>query len=167
MSKPLMNLDELELMDWGHGERYAARFGLISRRIGARQLGYNLTVVPAGKRAFPCHSHRANEEMFFIIEGAGELRVGDNRFPLRAGDVAACPAGGPETAHQIINDSDGELRYLAVSTCRSPEVAEFPDSDKCAVIVELEGESEAGMPKMWRLVMRMQDTGVDYWEGED
>ena len=56
MSKYIVNLDELDYMDWGHGEQYAARFGLISRKIGATQLAYNLTVVPPGKRAFPFHN---------------------------------------------------------------------------------------------------------------
>lgn len=167
MSKHILNLDELEFMEWGHGDRYAARFGLISRRIGASQLGYNLTVVPPGKIAFPFHSHRSNEEMFFILEGEGEVRIGDETRSVRAGDVIACPAGGPETAHQLINSGTVDMQYLAVSTTLSPEVAEYPDSDKVAVIAELEGESAPGMPNMWRLMMRREDTGVDYWDGED
>ena len=39
-------------------------------------LHYNLTAVPPGKRAFPFHNHRVNEEMFFILEGTGEVRIG-------------------------------------------------------------------------------------------
>jgi uncharacterized cupin superfamily protein len=167
MSSHILNIDQLDYMDWGHGEKFAGQFGLISRRIGADQLGYNLTVVPAGKKAFPFHSHRMNEEMFFIIEGSGEIRIGDETYPVRKGDVIACPTGGPETAHQIINTSDGKLRYLAVSTTKSPEVAQYPDSDKCGVIIETEGETESGMPNMWRLMMRMDDTQVDYWDGEE
>jgi len=167
MQKPIMNLDELKFMDFGNGGRFGCRMGLISRRIGARQLGYNLTVVPPGKRAFPFHSHRTNEEMFFVVEGHGEIRIGVETHPIREGDVIACPTGGPETAHQIVNTSDAELRYLGVSTTRSPEVAEYPDSNKCGVIAELENDPETGMPTMWRLMMRMVDTQVDYWDGED
>jgi hypothetical protein len=37
-------------------------------------------------------------------------------YIARSGDVIACPAGGRETAHQIINTGTDELRYLAVST---------------------------------------------------
>ena len=44
--------------------------------------------------------------MFFIVKGAGTLRYGDETRKIRAGDVICCPAGGPETAHQIVNDSD-------------------------------------------------------------
>lgn len=166
MNKSIMNIDEVNFMDWGKGERFAAKFGLISRVIGASGLGYNLTVVPAGKRAFPFHSHRVNDEMFFVIEGNGEIRIGEETHPIRQGDVIACPPGGPETAHQIINTSNEELKYLAVSTTMSPEVAEYPDSGKYGVIIEL-GEEENGMPKMWRLMMKEESTRVDYWEGED
>ena len=166
MDKPIINIDELEYMDWGHGDRYAARFGLMSRKLGSRGLGYNLTVVPPGKRAFPFHSHRVNDEMFFIVSGRGQVRIGEHSWPIREGDVIACPPGGPETAHQIINDSDQELRYLAVSTTRSPEVAEYPDSDKIGVIME-QGADEDGMPRVQRLMMNADATGVDYWEGED
>jgi uncharacterized cupin superfamily protein len=165
MSKPIINIKDVDFMDWGHGDRFAAKFGLVSRKIGARGLGYNLTVVPAGKRAFPFHSHRVNDEMFFVIEGSGEIRIGEETHPIAQGDIIACPPGGPETAHQIINNSDAELRYLAVSTTLSPEVAEYPDSDKYGVIIEL-GEEENGMPKMWRLMMKAESTQVDYWEDE-
>ena len=166
MSNRILNIDDLEYMDWGHGDDFAGKFGRISRRIGSQGLGYNLTVVPPGKRAFPFHSHRVNDEMFFIVEGSGEVRIGEERFPIRRGDVIACPPGGPETAHQIINTSDAELRYLAVSTTMSPEIAEYPDSDKKGVIMELEGETESGLPNMWRLMVKSEDTRVDYWEGE-
>ncbi|MFX6258424.1 cupin domain-containing protein, partial [Acinetobacter baumannii] len=69
----------------------------IGRMLGAQTLGYNLTVIEPGKRVFPFPSHRANEEMFFIVEGTGEVRIGEARHPIGAGDVISCPAGGPET----------------------------------------------------------------------
>ena len=166
MDKPILNIDDLDFMDWGHGDRFAARFGLISRKLGSRGLGYNLTVVPAGKRAFPFHSHRVNDEMFFVVSGRGEVRIGEHRWSIREGDVIACPPGGPETAHQIINNSDSELKYLAVSTTVSPEVAEYPDSDKVGVIMELDSNQD-GMPDMWRLMMKAESTHVDYWEDEE
>jgi uncharacterized cupin superfamily protein len=69
--------------------------------------------------------------MFVILSGAGTLRYGADRFPLRANDVIAAPPGSGK-AHQIINDSDGELRYLAISTMEHPEVAEYPDTERLA-----------------------------------
>lgn len=158
--------EDLEFMDWGHGERFAGKLALLGGPMGAKHLGFNLTVVPAGKTAFPFHNHRINDELFLILKGSGEVRIGDDRFPIREGDLLCFPPGGPETAHQIINSSNAELRYLAVSSTISPEIAEYPDSDKKAVIQELEGKTESGLPNMWRLMMHSKDTRVDYWKGE-
>jgi len=46
---------------------------MVGTRLGARLLGYNITAVPPGKRAFPLHNHMVNEEMFFVVEGHGEV----------------------------------------------------------------------------------------------
>ena len=133
--KRIVNLDELEpgLISArlpGAPPLYdGAAVAPIAPLVGARRLGYNLTVVPPGKAAFPFHNHYGNEEMFFILAGQGELRYGRERHPLRAGDIVACPPGGPDSAHQIRNTSaDAELRYLAVSTTRSPDMFHYPDS---------------------------------------
>lgn len=165
MAKPIINIDELEFMDIAHGDRFAARLGTIGGRIGAQKLGYNLTVLPPGKRAFPRHNHHVNEEMFFVIAGAGEIIVGEAAYPLRKGDVVACPPGPRETAHQIVNTSDEEeLRYLAVSTSESPEIVDYPDSGKFGVR-EVTGRDADGMPIGFRYVGRVDD-GLDYWDGE-
>jgi uncharacterized cupin superfamily protein len=158
--RPIVNLADLELQPMSPpvpeavADRYGARFAWIGPQVGAQKLGYNLTVVPPGKRAFPFHSHRVNEEMFFVLEGEGEIRIGDARYPIKQGDVVACPPGGPETAHQILNTSSKELRYLAVSTKMYPEIAEYPDSKKVGVLGD-------GM----RFLVRAGESR-DYWEGE-
>ncbi|RAP56422.1 cupin domain-containing protein [Oleiagrimonas sp. MCCC 1A03011] len=165
MSSPILNLDEVQLrgLDASDGPSpdvppgYDVRWGEIASRIGARKLGYNLTVVAPGKRNCPFHSHRSEEEMFFVLEGRGELRMGEDRYPLRQGDLVACPPGGPETAHQIINTGDTELRYLAVSTMAEVEVCEYPDSGKFGAF--------AGGEARFRHIGRATDAR-DYWEGE-
>jgi uncharacterized cupin superfamily protein len=168
---PVINIADVELQprpsvfaaSGDAAQRFDARMGIVGARIGARLLGYNITAVPPGKRAFPLHNHMVNEEMFFILEGNGELRLGDAMHPVRAGDVIACPPGGPETAHQLVNTGDGELKYLAVSTALSPEVCQYPDSDKFAVSVY----GDSGMPGDWRFRhVGRADGAHDYWEGE-
>jgi uncharacterized cupin superfamily protein len=154
MSRPIVNIDDLEYRPWQQGERFEARIGAIGAKVGAQKLGYNLTVLLPGKRAFPFHNHRVNEEMFFVVHGEGEVRIGESRHAIRRGDVIACPPGGPETAHQIVNTSGSELKYLAVSTRLAPDIAEYPDSGKFGVLAE-------GM----RFVGRMASS-VDYWDGE-
>ncbi len=172
MTKPVVNISEVELHPRPAGfaatgpaaERFDARMGFIGPRIGASKLGYNLTAVPPGKRAFPFHNHHVNEEMFFIIEGKGEVRIGENVYPIRPGDIIACPAGGEETAHQIINTGQSELKYLAVSTKMSPEIAEYPDSGKFGVLAEFP-PGEDGQPRGFRFVGK-EELILDYWEGE-
>ncbi|HUB91254.1 MAG TPA: cupin domain-containing protein [Dyella sp.] len=170
--KRILNIADVELEPRppafaAHGDaaqRFYARMGRVSMQLGAQKLGYNITAVPPGKRAFPLHNHRVNEEMFFILQGEGEIRVGAERHPIRQGDIIACPPGGPESAHQIINTGSVEMRYLAVSSKLTPEICEYPDSNKYGILGEFEPDAE-GKPQMIRIVMRQGDT-TDYWEGE-
>jgi uncharacterized cupin superfamily protein len=172
MPAPILNLDDVNLEPWAPGailpeeisERYGARMGQIGTRIGARKLGYNLTAVAPGKSAFPRHNHHANEEMFFIVQGSGELQVGAARYPIRSGDVIACPPGGPDTAHKIFNTGSEELRYLAVSTKQVPEVVDYPDSGKFGVLSEVPG-AEGAPPQRFMFAGRANN-GVSYWDGE-
>ncbi len=120
--------------------------------------------MPPGKKAWPYHAHHVNEEMFVILDGAGTLRLGGAEHTVKAGDVIACPAGGAETAHQIVNTGEAELRYLAISTMLAPEVAQYPDSGKFAVF---SGSVPGGSKEARRLIApgRAEDT-LDYWDGE-
>ena len=172
MNKPIVNIADVELQprpaafapSGSTEERFDARIGFIGPVIGATKLGYNLTAVPPGKRAYPVHNHRVNEEMFFVLQGTGEVRIGEHTYPIRSGDVIACPAGGRETAHQIINTGADELRYLAVSTKLSPEICEYPDSDKFGVLAEFGADSD-GKPQRFVFVGREGDSR-NYWERE-
>ena len=172
MSRPIINLDELDYVRWDQRfshqqppphERYGADVADIGRRIGARKLGYNVTQIDPGKAAYPAHAHRINEEMFMVLEGEGELRVGEDRFPVRAGDVCACPPGGPETAHQFRNTGSGPLKVLSVSTFEPVDVIDYPDSNKTAYGVMTTGPD--GKPQLKRGIAH-NDGQPGYWDGE-
>jgi uncharacterized cupin superfamily protein len=124
------NIDQLKLEHFTKGEKFESNSARIGPLLGAKELGYSYDVVPPGKSSCPFHSHRGEEEMFFIVKGKGRLRYGSEAREIREGDVICCPTGGPETAHQIINDSDDELASLSVSTMMAAEVCEYPDSKK-------------------------------------
>ena len=161
MATHILNISDLEFkpspvpMPDSVKEKFdGATMAFVGPLIGAQKLGYNITVLPPGKRAFPFHNHHVNEEMFFILEGVGEVRIGGETFSIKKGDFIACPPGGAEFAHQIVNTSSGELRYLAVSTKLSPEIAEYPDSKKFGVLSD----------KM-RFLGRVEES-LGYWDGE-
>jgi uncharacterized cupin superfamily protein len=161
MTKHIINISELELKPFPapmpenvKAKFEGAKIGFVGPLIGAQKLGYNITIVPAGKRAFPFHSHRVNEEMFFILEGEGEVRIGSETFKIKKGDFIAHPPGDAATAHQIINTSDKELKYLSVSTKLSPEIADYPDSKKFGILAE-----------NFRFLGR-EDQSLGYFDGE-
>lgn len=110
------------------------------------------------KTQCPFHCHHGEEEMFLILEGQGELRFGDQRYPIRAHDVIACPPGGPEVAHQIINTGTTTMRYFALSTLSEVDACEYPDSQKVLIVA---GDGEGRLRKM----VRAENT-VDYYDRE-
>lgn len=172
MTSPIVNIADVELhprpaefaATGDAAERFDPRIGQIGTLIGARRLGYNVTALAPGKRAFPFHNHRVNEEMFFVIAGRGEIRIGGSVYDVGDGDIIACPPGGAETAHQIVNTGDTELRFLAVSTMDQPEVAEYPDSGKFAVMARFAGE--AGEEEKWFRYVGRESGSISYWDGE-
>lgn len=157
--KPIMNLDDVEFDDIEDNGYYTSKRGTIGDRIGAKKLGYNLTVLPPGKAQCPFHNHHGEEEMFLILEGEGELRFGERRYPIRKHDIIACPTGGPEVAHQIINTGTTTMRYLALSNVVEIETCEYPDSNKIMVAAGRRGEK--GLCRMFR-----SENTVPYYDRE-
>jgi uncharacterized cupin superfamily protein len=154
----VINIEQLELEHFRHGDKFESRGVRIGPLLGAKDLGYSYDVVPPGMSACPFHSHRAEEEMFFVVRGTGLLRYGSETRPIRAGDFICCPTGGPDTAHQIINDSGEELAYLSVSTMMPAEVCEYPDSGKIGAF------GGSGSDRIRHIARPAQ--ALDYWDGE-
>jgi uncharacterized cupin superfamily protein len=137
-------------------------FGSIRQRvglaIGAKKLGYSVYAVPPGKTAFPCHAHYANEEMIYIFDGEGVVRIGKDEVTVSSGTFIAF-APGADSAHQLINTSARELRYLCVSTMEYPDLTEYPDSNKIGALAT--SANEAGFRAFYR-----KDSNVEYYENE-
>ena len=166
-ARPIVNLDELEYTrELSHGDRFKAKLAPVGIRIGARRLGYNVTRVAPGKRAFPFHSHHANEEMFFILEGAGTLRWGKDEFPVRKGDFVACPPGGADVAHQLVNSGDTELVYLAVSTRIDTDVFSYPDSGKVGAVGGIQPGTTLPPEATFPAKFFVEAGAAQYWDGE-
>jgi uncharacterized cupin superfamily protein len=152
----VVNIDGLKLEHFEKGDKFACDFARIGPLLGAKDLGYSYDVVQPGKRSCPYHSHRGEEEMFLIVRGTARLRYGDETRSIGGGVVICCPTGGPETAHQIINDSDAELAYLSISTMMPAEICEYPDSDKVGAF------AKSGVRHMTR-----REHHLDYCTDED
>ena len=161
MAETIVNVDEAPLKHLKTGSRFELQLSDIDQQLGLTGLGAMLHVVPAGKTAWPYHRHLGKDELFFVLSGSGELRVGDRRLPIRPGDCIGAPAGGE--AHQIINSSTGELRYIAFANHGRADVMEYPDSGKTAVVIVSGNDRDP--PQIFDVTGRITEAG--YWDGED
>lgn len=55
------------------------------------------------------HHHIKTEEIYYILEGSGTMRVGRETAAVGPGDAIAIPPGAP---HQISNAGPGTLKFL-------------------------------------------------------
>ena len=91
-------------------------------RTGSKQLGARLWRLPP-KSANTLHRHVRSEEFFFVLEGTGRIRIGDETLTVQ------CHGGvwvQPEPVRQIFNDTDQETLWLIVS---APEEEIGPNQD--------------------------------------
>jgi mannose-6-phosphate isomerase-like protein (cupin superfamily) len=69
-------------------------------------LGY-VTLEPNGGQV-PWHNQE-QEEVYFIVDGSGEMCLGNERRPLAAGQIAFIPGG---TFHQLTNTGDSPMHMI-------------------------------------------------------
>ena len=71
------------------------------------------------KSANTLHKHVRQEEFYFVLEGTGRIRVGNQTFTVpKHGGVLV----GPDQLRQVFNDTDAEVLWLIVG---APEELEF------------------------------------------
>lgn len=57
------------------------------------------------------HTHEDSSEIIFITSGKGSVIFDGEKSPVSAGTCHYCPKGH---THSLVNDSDGDLGFLAV-----------------------------------------------------
>jgi mannose-6-phosphate isomerase-like protein (cupin superfamily) len=87
-------------------------------RTGSENLGARLWRLPPHS-ANTLHKHIRAEEFYFVLEGVGRLRVGDETLTVpKYGGVLV----GPDSLRQVFNDTDVEVLWLILG---APEELEF------------------------------------------
>ncbi len=81
-------------------------------------LGARLWRLPP-KSASTLHKHIRAEEFYFVVEGVGRIRVGDDTLtvPTHGGVLV-----GPSQLRQVFNDTESDVLWLIVG---APEELEF------------------------------------------
>jgi mannose-6-phosphate isomerase-like protein (cupin superfamily) len=92
-------------------------------RTGSENLGARLWRLPP-KSANTLHKHIRSEEFYFVLEGVGRIRIGENTLTIpKYGAVLV----GPEQLRQVFNDTETDVLWLIVG---APEEADLQTGAK-------------------------------------
>ncbi|WP_224448062.1 cupin domain-containing protein [Haloprofundus salilacus] len=149
-------------LDWTETDRADTHFRRkkLASAAGGECLGCSLYELPPGGNSWPYHYHTGNEEAIYVLSGRGTLRLDGDEQDIREGDYAALPAGA-KGGHRVVNDSDGSLRYLMVSTMNDPDVSVYPESGKIGIFAGSAPGSDD--PRTVEGYYRRDDS-VSYWD---
>lgn len=99
-------------------------------RTGSENIGARLwRLLP--KSANTLHKHIRAEEFYFVLEGTGRMRVGDDTLTVTKYDGVLA---GPNELRQVFNDTDDEVLWLIIG---APEELEFLQGSKSKVDLSL------------------------------
>jgi uncharacterized cupin superfamily protein len=150
----IVNVDDLEAGEH-ESESLGRRARHLTREAGARRTGLRHSEVFPGKLNAPPHCHSAEEEIFVVLEGDGQLLLweGDEvtEQPVRAGSVV-CRPPGTGVAHAFRGGDDG-MTLLAYGTRDPNDMCFYPRSRKLYI-------------RGLGLIIRVGEQ-LDYLEGED
>ena len=153
----IVNVEATEPMVWSK-TTIRSSWRDLARSAGSVRTGLRHVAIEAGALMAPPHCHAAEEEVFVVLEGDGEVDLWPSArwggeletFPLRAGCTIARPAG-THRAHGLRAGSGG-MTVLAYGTREPNDISFYPRSGK----VSLRGVGVIG---------RLEQ--LDYWDGED
>ncbi len=87
-------------------------------RTGSENLGARLWRLPP-KSASTLHKHIRAEEFYFLLEGVGRMRVGEETLTVQKYGAVHV---GPDQLRQVFNDTDEDVLWLILG---APEELEF------------------------------------------
>ncbi len=121
-------------------------------RTGSENLSARLWRLPP-RSANTLHKHIRQEEFYFVLEGVGRMRVGEETLTVpKYGGVLV----GPDRLRQVFNDTDTEVLWLIIG---APEELEFLQGSKSKMDLSLilSGGSEAIAQRTGRSGMAAED----------
>jgi uncharacterized cupin superfamily protein len=153
--KPIPS-DSVAWTEWKDVPNFGLRYRHLTRAASdeSYHVGVAIEELPPGMQTAPAHYHIFEEEHVYMLEGMVTLRLGAERFTLRAGDYACFPAG-QMAGHCLINESKAPARYVIIGENNPNEVVVYTDTNK--VLVRALGN---------RALFDMAALRT-YWEGEN
>lgn len=149
-----VKIESVSWQEFSQGVRFGSRYRVLSDTRGEdkRKVGVSYEELAPGMQSVPFHYHLMEEEHIIALEGESTLRLGEERYVLRAGDYVAFPAG-QRAGHCLINHTDKPFRFIMIGTNDPNEVCVYPDSNKILI---------RGLD---RTILR-DENHLDYFDGE-
>jgi len=82
----------------------------ILARVGSDAMGAKLWRFPPGS-ASTLHRHVSAEEFYFVLEGTGRMRIGEETITVEQHGSVHVP---PEPLRQVFNDTDESVLWLMI-----------------------------------------------------
>lgn len=114
-----------------------ATFRALGEAAGASAVGVSRIDVEPGCRPGPVHQHASEEEIFFVLEGAGLAWIDGAVHEIGVGDTIVYLASGPE--HTVIAGDEG-LSVLAFGENHAPIITRLPRAGvgrRASLVIEL------------------------------
>lgn len=120
----------------------------LQQAASGREMGLFEMRVPPGAQVPPPHSHPANEELVYVLDGVLRYTVAGATRDLRAGDFMATPRGA---VHAFSNPHAVEARALVMNT---PDIGPQYFREVAAIL------NAGGPPDRDKLMATMQRFGL-------
>ena len=146
-------IDSVPWTEWSEGVRFGSRYSVLSDTLkDGRKIGVSYEELPPSRQSSPFHYHMVEEEHIVALEGEATLRLGEERYRIKAGDYVGFPAG-QRAGHCLINEGDKPFRFIMIGDRAANETCVYPDSGKIMIY------------NLDRHIVR-EGASVDYWDGE-
>jgi mannose-6-phosphate isomerase-like protein (cupin superfamily) len=102
---------------------YPGEMRMLTGPLGCEQVALSWRRMPqhtGGKGSYG-HRHRSQEELYFVLEGELQFKLGDDVVDVPAGSAVRVPAS---TWRSVWNDKPEDAELVIVSTKVAPEEAE-------------------------------------------
>jgi uncharacterized cupin superfamily protein len=95
---------------------------------GLTQMGASHVVLKPGAWSSQRHWHEGEDELVVMVSGEAILIEDSGETVMRAGDVAAWPAG-VQNGHQLVNRTDHDCVFIAIGTGDRSKGGGYSDID--------------------------------------
>ena len=108
MGKYVVNVNEVPI---GKIPGRETRDLINGKTVGAKSISLRITDVLPGEVCTPGHTHTECEEVIFILSGKGDIKIGEEVFPMKVGDAIYLPTG----VGHLIRNTGKEMMRMACS----------------------------------------------------